>query len=30
MNKGLSEYDAQEKAIADLKRNYNIDFWEVL
>lgn len=30
INKGLSEYDAQKKAINDLKRNYNIDFWEVL
>lgn len=29
MNKGLSEYDSQIAALVSLKRNYNIDFWEV-
>ncbi len=29
LDEGLSEAEAQTKALEDIKRNYNIDFWEV-
>lgn len=30
LSKGLSEYDAQIKALEEIRKNYEIEFWEVL